>query len=557
MTLLQNRIRPQAPETRILRGGDGCGLFRDRLPVRVRSLGVFFVMVFAAATALRANQGGAPGQFLTWGSGARSMGMGKAYTAVADDASAAYWNPAAMVQLERKEFQAMHVALFEQTNFNSISYVHPTQRLGTLGLNYTRLVSDGFEKVGISIDPTSQEIVKLEKLGEFSDVHQAVALSYGRLFVENMAIGASVKTVNHQIDTFKQSFISMDAAFFARDIFPNHRLALVAQNIVSQKSADTDDELPFILRIGNAYSMLRDRVNVAVDISQNGFSGMGWNFGTEYWMVRWAALRIGIEGGGNGIAETAAGLGLRYRNYSLDFAIALHDLGFSNRASASWRFGRSVKSSQRDVARGLVRDGHAFFREGNYLKAVQRFGAALDVDPGNKEIRAMVEKLQEIVTELPKAPTGDVGRLVATGVEAYMKGEFENAYDAFRAAYDREPTNPQLVNLTNRVAKLIGRQTVEIPQGPAAAARWTLVDQKLHDALQAIYEGRYDVAIQKCDEVLRIEPGNVVAVGRMGAAFFLMGEKEKAIALWKRALELDPSHRPAIEYLQQLGEYNR
>ena len=71
--------------------------------------------------------------------------------------------------------------------------------------------------------------------------------------------------------------------------------------------------------------------------------------------------------------------------------------------------------------------------------------------------------------------------------------------------------------------------------------------------MTAIYEGRYDVAITKCEQVLRIDPSNVTAIGRMGAAFFLMGEKDKAITLWKRALELEPNNQTAIEYLRQLG----
>ena len=38
------------------------------------------------------------------GSGARAQGMGGAFIAVADDATAASWNPAGLVQLERPEF---------------------------------------------------------------------------------------------------------------------------------------------------------------------------------------------------------------------------------------------------------------------------------------------------------------------------------------------------------------------------------------------------------------------------------------------------------------------
>ena len=41
------------------------------------------------------------------GVGARAMGMSGAFTAVADDASAAYWNPAGLAQLESLEIQGM------------------------------------------------------------------------------------------------------------------------------------------------------------------------------------------------------------------------------------------------------------------------------------------------------------------------------------------------------------------------------------------------------------------------------------------------------------------
>jgi hypothetical protein len=37
------------------------------------------------------------------GSGARALGMGGAFIAVADDATAASWNPSGLIQLERPE----------------------------------------------------------------------------------------------------------------------------------------------------------------------------------------------------------------------------------------------------------------------------------------------------------------------------------------------------------------------------------------------------------------------------------------------------------------------
>jgi len=511
-------------------------------------------LIFAPAKGFATGTGGAPGQFLSWGAGARSLAMGKAFLAISDDASATYWNPAAMTQIDRKEITALHATLFEDTSFDFISYVHPTPTLGVLGVNLTRLVSGGFEKISITIDPTSQEIVKLETLGEFSDEHSAYTLAYGRKFSEHMSVGLSAKKIDHTIDTFQQGFIAMDAALFAKDVFPHYRFALVAQNLVTQISGDTEDRLPLTIRFGNAYSLLRDRINIAFDVTQNSFAGITWNFGTEYWIVHYAALRLGMENRAGEIAETTAGLGLKYSNYSIDMALAMHDLGISQRVSASWRFGGSTSRRSEEEVTDLMEQGHEYFRSGNYVQAIQKFNQALDIDPSNTEMQTMVAKLQGIVTYLPEAPEGNVGRLVAQGVKSYMEGDLNTSYNAFRTAFDKDPQNAKLMNLTNRIAKSAGLRAVEPPRGPETA-RWTLVDQKLHDALQAIYEGRYDVAITKCDEVLRIEPENVIAIGRMGAAFFLMGEKDKAVALWKRALELDPTHKPAIEYLQQLGEY--
>ncbi len=41
------------------------------------------------------------------GTGARSRGMGKAFLAVSDDATAISWNPAGLIQLERPEFSVV------------------------------------------------------------------------------------------------------------------------------------------------------------------------------------------------------------------------------------------------------------------------------------------------------------------------------------------------------------------------------------------------------------------------------------------------------------------
>lgn len=494
---------------------------------------------------------GEPGEFLQWGAGARSLAMGRAFLAVSDDASATYWNPAAMVQMKQKQFMALQASLFEQTTYNFMSYVHPTSKAGAWGFNLTRLNSGGFEKV--EVKSQGGNAISIEQVGTYNVAQQAFTFAYGKQVTNKLAMGISLKRITNTIDTFSQAFSAVDTSVFTR-VSKNYRFALGIRNAVSQAPADSEDRLPLTIRIGNAYSMLNERVILAADINSSQASGMGWNLGGEYWATRRVALRIGLENRGGDIAETTAGLGFAFGRLNLDTAFGLSELGMSQRISLAWKFGKSsMENRDKDMER-LIKAGNAAFAKGNYAQAVAKLEAALSVDPSNKNLQAMIDKLHGIAGSIPAATgDGEVDQLLRRGVASYVQGDLNTAYDLLRTAYEKNPSNQRLMNFTNRVARLAGQPQVEPPRDSVSGARWTLIDQKLHDALQAIYEGRYDVSINKCEEVLRIDPSNVTAIGRMGAAFFLMGEKEKAIKLWKRALELEPNNQIAIEYLKQLG----
>ncbi len=56
------------------------------------------------------------------GSGARALGMGGAFIAVADDATAASWNPGGLTQLERPELSLVYNAKWLEEDFNSSSH---------------------------------------------------------------------------------------------------------------------------------------------------------------------------------------------------------------------------------------------------------------------------------------------------------------------------------------------------------------------------------------------------------------------------------------------------
>ena len=72
------------------------------------------------------------------GSGARALGMGGAFIAVADDATAASWNPGGLIQLERPEFAVVGEGVYrsESNHFAKRPVASGEQTVSSAGLNY-------------------------------------------------------------------------------------------------------------------------------------------------------------------------------------------------------------------------------------------------------------------------------------------------------------------------------------------------------------------------------------------------------------------------------------
>ena len=72
--------------------------------------------------------------WMTYGAGARALGMGGAFVAVADDATAPYWNPAGMPAVEGAAFSAMHSYTFNGlATYDSVFGAYNLGDVGTAG----------------------------------------------------------------------------------------------------------------------------------------------------------------------------------------------------------------------------------------------------------------------------------------------------------------------------------------------------------------------------------------------------------------------------------------
>src|SRR3990172_8727898 len=113
------------------------------------------------------------GQSLKIGVGARSAAMGDAYVAIADDATAVYWNPAGIARISGQSVTLNHTEWPADINFDQAAYVFGIKWIpGMLGVNVRALTM-------------SSDIVRTtylpEGTGETFDAGEwAYGLSYGR-----------------------------------------------------------------------------------------------------------------------------------------------------------------------------------------------------------------------------------------------------------------------------------------------------------------------------------------------------------------------------------------
>ncbi|OGR93409.1 MAG: hypothetical protein A2992_03590 [Elusimicrobia bacterium RIFCSPLOWO2_01_FULL_59_12] len=519
------------------------------------SLAFLFVLItraFLLCASPAYGSGGQVGEFLYYGSGARALAMGGAFTAISDDASAAYWNPAGMSQLLRKELTLMQSTLFADTKLDYYSYVHPSKKGGSAwGLSMTKLGSAGFEKVEATIDPATQTYTNVETVGTFGVEESALSWAYGRKVVDRVAIGTAIRKVTRSVDTSSDESMLADLGVLLNSKSSDRRVGFTIRNVYSQISGETDDKYPLVLRLGVSDQFFKKRLLMGADLDKNMDSEMGYHVGGEFGFTKRFKGRFGVQGSqGEGLRETDVGFGYGWKSFIFDYSIGLAELGTTSRISITLKFGRSVLERREENVQKIVQKAFQAAQGGNFLVVSEQLQAAQDLDPADKNVQVLVEKFQKVVSAVPSAMGGEeAATMTRQGVLAYANNDLKTAVGALRQAYYKDPRNEKLLSLLNKVEAEANMEKTEPPKGPEL---FTPIDQKVFDARQAILEGKYDVAIKKCQDIMDLNPNDSTAMKIMGSAFFLLDDHTRARKLWSRVLEIDPNDKEIPEFLKQL-----
>ncbi|MBX3006927.1 MAG: PorV/PorQ family protein [Melioribacteraceae bacterium] len=174
-------------------------------------------------------------KFLSIGIGPRANAMGAAYSSVADDASAMYWNPAGIARISEYQTAFTYTKMFADINVNYFGAVIPAGDLGVFGIGITAL-NIGDMEVTTEYYP--------EGTGEiFNAGSYAFGLSYAKFITSDFAVGVTIKYIREGIYNSSAEGFGVDVGTVFTTPFYGIKFASSISNYGSKLQMSGDDLL--------------------------------------------------------------------------------------------------------------------------------------------------------------------------------------------------------------------------------------------------------------------------------------------------------------------------
>jgi hypothetical protein len=304
------------------------------------------------------------GAFMDDGGGARALGMGGAFTAVASDPSATYWNPAGLSGIDSRQFMIMHSERFgDLVDRDFASFVQPVSwslfggtnagigitliRLGIDDIPFTSHLHDQLDLNGDNVI-SDEELMGLFNLqDEFrfeSDSELALFLSYAEQ-IGLWQFGSSMKLIRQEVGSYSSVGIGFDIAALRPNIWRSLSFGIKLQDItttyLSWSTGENEIITPAIVP-GLSWnqnlpsfdanliiaSALETRFDNRGDVDQFSAGAVSSNLhlGAELGLRDKIFLRAGFDSGFKAVNRTA-GIGFQLPWFQVDYAYGDDVLG--------------------------------------------------------------------------------------------------------------------------------------------------------------------------------------------------------------------------------------
>ncbi len=290
--------------------------------------------------------------------GSRAIAMGESYVAVADDATASYFNPAALVGQSKKKLHLSHTKwlpkLADDLSYEFLAYSQPVEGWGNFGFNVALL------NLGEQIRTDERG----NQQGTFRSYDVAVSVAYGAHIGDNTSAGIGLKFIRSNLADAGAGIergrgvgnsFAADLGFLWKPA-PSLSFGAALRNLgpkIAYIDADQADPLPQHIVVGVAYDVMDTQYNdlmLSFDLYKpliadgsfvsnlakawadegmsNEFKEMDLHVGGEYQYglsaregEAFIALRAGLSQDTDGEVSTKTfGVGLKYNRFQFDVA---------------------------------------------------------------------------------------------------------------------------------------------------------------------------------------------------------------------------------------------
>ena len=243
-------------------------------------------------------------QFLKIGVGGRASALGESFVAIANDASALYWNPAGLTQFTDNQVIFSHNNWVVDINHDFVGAVYHLDNANAFGVALTTLTMKD-----MPVTTEFQPFGTGEYFG-FSDF--GLAVTYSRKMTEQFSFGGTVRYIEETIDKLKMRGVMIDlgtlywtglgttrfavvVSNFGNDLAPDGKVVLVGKR---ENSSWQSFSPPTVFRIGFAFEPYQtEEHTVTASIQLNHPNDNSENVGTgiEYNWKKILYLRGGYK----------------------------------------------------------------------------------------------------------------------------------------------------------------------------------------------------------------------------------------------------------------------
>jgi len=271
--------------------------------------------------------------FLKVGVGARAAGLGGAFNAVSDDASACFWNPAGLLDARPLEMFFMHHRFIEDISQSAAGLAFDLRqvRLG-VSMNYFSM-GELERRSGNSVVPE----------GVFTPFDMALGVSAAYQINEKISAGATFRFVHEDLDSETARALLLDLGIKARTPVPGLVAALTVSNLGSRLKYEHEGfDPPRLISLGAAYLKTlpwkHSTLLVSGQVTFPNDNDTRIAFGAEYGYKEFLFGRAGYRSGLD-YEDLSSGFGVLYRKLRFDYAfVPYSDLGNSHRFSFIYEF---------------------------------------------------------------------------------------------------------------------------------------------------------------------------------------------------------------------------